>query len=83
MFVGVKYALSISTSVGLLVDFRVLAAHDAGQRDAFLFVGDQQHFVRQRAFHVVERLEFFAGGGAANDDRRTGILPVSILSSEV
>src|SRR6185369_6844325 len=53
---------------GLLVDLRVRAAHDTGQGDAFLFVGNQQHFARERAVLVVERLEFFLIGGATNDD---------------
>ena len=54
----------------VVVDFRIRAAHHAGERDAFLFVGDQEHFVRQRAFLIVERLEFFARSGAAHDDGR-------------
>jgi hypothetical protein len=33
-----------------------------------LLIGNQQHFARQRAFLVVERLEFFPGRGAADDD---------------
>src|SRR5208283_1671897 len=61
-----------------IVYFRVLAAHDSGQGDAFLFVGNQKHFVRQRAFDTVEGFELLSGIGATDDDRRTGILPVSI-----
>ena len=63
----------MSTSTVAVVDFRVRAAHDAGERDAFLLVGNQKHFVRQRAFLIVERLEFFAGSGAADDDGRFAV----------
>ena len=70
MFCGLKYALSISTSTVCVVDFGVLPAHDARQRNGLGFVGDQQHLVRQRAFLAVERLEFFALRRAADDDGR-------------
>src|SRR6185312_12096016 len=53
---------------GVVVNLRVLAAHDAGERNAFLLVGDQEHVAVQRAFDVVERFEFFALSGAADDD---------------
>ena len=33
----------------------------------------KQHFVRQRALLIVERLEFFAGSGAADDDGRLAV----------
>ena len=55
---------------GAGIDLAVLAAHDAGQRDAFGFIGDQKHPVRQQPFFAVESDEFFALGGAANDNFR-------------
>ena len=45
---------------GGVIDLRVGAAHDTRERDAFGLIGDEQHFIRQRAFLIVERFEFFA-----------------------
>ena len=53
----------------LLGDHRVEAAHDAGQRDRLLRVGDDQVVGRELAIDAVERLQHFAIAGAAHDDR--------------
>ena len=58
-----------------LVDFGVLAAHNAGQGDAFLRIGDEQHFARQIAFLPVQRGELLAFLSATDNDRRQVILP--------
>src|SRR5439155_13617898 len=54
---------------GLLVNFRVLSAHHPGKGDGLLFVGNEQHFVRQLALVAIERGESLALLRAANDDR--------------
>src|ERR1051325_7489178 len=53
---------------GVQIDLAVLAAHHPGQGDGFRFVGNQKHLVGERVFLAVERLEFFASGGAADND---------------
>ena len=52
-----------------LGDHRVEAAHDARQRNRLLRVGDHQIVGRELAIDAVERLQYFAGAGAAHDDR--------------
>ena len=51
-------------------NFRLGAAHDAGQRHGAGVVGDDQHFRRQLAVHAVERFQRFAGAGGAHRDGR-------------
>ena len=50
----------------------VETAHDAGERNAFCLVGDQQRTAGQLVFLLIERGEFFAFGGVAYDDNRLG-----------
>ncbi len=51
-----------------LSDHGVEAAHHAGERNRFLRIGDNQVFGRQLAVDAVERLQYFASAGAADDD---------------
>src|SRR6185437_4761158 len=45
--------------------------HDSGECDCFFTIGDDEHVVRQRSLHAVERLELLTGVGAAHDDPST------------
>ena len=58
---------------GRVRDLAVGAAHDAGDADRALRIGDEQRVVGQGAGHVVQRLELLPGGGAADDDRRAAV----------
>jgi hypothetical protein len=50
-------------------DARVPAAHDAGQRNHAIGVGDHQEFRLERDFALVEQLHRLAGARAAHSDR--------------
>jgi hypothetical protein len=65
---------------GLVVDLRVRAAHHAGEGDAFLLISNEEHLIRQRTLLIVERLEFLAGGCAADND---GWLAVRAFGDEM
>ena len=47
MLVGIEIRALDQHVFRVVVNFRVLAAHDARERDAFLFVGDEEHVVGQ------------------------------------
>ena len=63
-----------------VVDLGVRAAHDTGERNAFGFVSDQEHFACERALLIIERLKFFSRSRTADDDGR---LAVRALGDEV
>ena len=53
----------------LIIDLRVLPAHDTGERDALGFVGDQQILRGQPILLAVQRLELLPCPGTTHDDR--------------
>ena len=57
-------------------DHGVPAAHDAGEAESFLFVGDDEVVGIEDAFDAVERLQLFAFAGAADDDAAFDLVEV-------
>ena len=53
-----------------LADLGLLAAHDPGERDRAVGVGDHEVVGDERALDAVERRQPLAGPGAADDDLR-------------
>ena len=58
----------------LVADLGLLAAHDPGERDAALGVGDQQVVGHELAVDAVERAQLLARRRAADDDLPAGEL---------
>ena len=56
----------------LVRDFRIHAAHDAGDAAGFFFIGDDQHVVGQFAVYIVQSLQGFIGFGPAGDEVMAG-----------
>ena len=59
---------------GRVVDLGSLSAHDTGESDAFLAVGDQQVVGRERVFLAVEGGELLVRSGAADHDGRFAVV---------
>ena len=73
MLTGSKIADSIATSRRRVADLRCRAAHDAGDADRAVAVGDQQHVGGELALDVVQRLEPLPR--PARDGRRSSARP--------
>ena len=56
----------------LVRDFRIHAAHDAGDAAGFFFIGDDQHVVGQFTVYIIQSLQGFIGFGPAGDEVMAG-----------
>ena len=56
----------------LVRDFRIHAAHDAGDAAGFFFIGNDQHVVRQFAVYIIQRLHDFVSLGPAGNEMMAG-----------
>ena len=61
---------------GLGGDHRVPAAHDAGQAEGLLFIGDDEVFGIEHAFDAIQGPQLFACTGAADDDAAFDLVEV-------
>ena len=71
---GSKFAASSRTSVVVVRDLALLAAHDRCESDRPLAVGDEEVVGVEAAQRAVERAQLLAGARAADDDAPAGEL---------
>ena len=76
---GSKFAASSSTVVVAVADLGLLAAHDPGERDRALGVGDHQVVGHELAVDAVERAQPLAA--AARAGRRSARRRASVKSN--
>jgi hypothetical protein len=69
MLVGIESRHFREDIDSLLIDFGVLAAHDTGQSDSFLLIGDKEHLGRAADAIWPSRVtkDFLRLGAADND----------------